>query len=436
MVKETAMNGNRRDFLKQTTLAGAGFWVAGTAAARPSRAPSDKLNIAAIGVGGRGAHNLGQLAGENIVALVDVDERSLAPAVKKFPRARTYHDFRRLFDDSKTFDAVVVSTTEHTHAFATLPALKLGKHVYCEKPLAHCVHEARLVAREAARHKVATQMGTQMHATDNYRRVVELVQAGAVGPIREVHVWVARGWGGGSRPKETPPVPAYLHWDLWLGPAPARPYHPAYVPGPKWYKYWDFGGGVLPDLGSHWNDLPFWALQLRHPSTIEASGPPVSPETAPPWLIVRYEFPARGKMPGVKLTWYQGGKRPDLVRDRRVPAWGDGVLFVGERGLLLANYARHLLLPEEKFADYKRPAPAIPRSPGHHAEWVIACKTGKPTTCPFSYSGPLTESNLLGNVAYRVGRKLEWDAEDLRARGCPEAERFLRKTYRKGWSLG
>jgi hypothetical protein len=278
-------------------------------------------------------------------------------------------------------------------------------------------------------------MGTQIHATDNYRRVVELVQADAVGPVREVHVWVERGWGGGTRPTAVPPVPAYLHWDLWLGPAPARPYHSDYVPGPKWYKWWDFGGGVLPDLGSHWNDLPFWALNLTHPSTIEAEGPPISPETAPPWLIVRYDFPARGKLPGVKLTWYQGGKRPERGRDGRVPAWGNGVLFVGAHGMLLADYGRHVLLPEAKFADYKRPVPTIPRSPGHHAEWLIACKTGKPTTCPFRYSGPLTEANLLGNVAYRVGKKLEWDAVNLRAKGCPEAERFLRKTYRKGWSL-
>jgi predicted dehydrogenase len=427
---------SRRDFLGHAAAAGVGFWVAGAGPAAAGRSPAEKLNIAVIGAGGRGAANLVAVAGENVVALVDVDDNNLARAAAKFPKARTYHDFRRLFDGCKDVDAVVVSTTEHTHAFATLPALQLGKHVYCEKPLAHCVWETRRVIEEARRHKkLATQMGTQVHATDNYRRVVELVQSGAIGPVRECHVWVARDWGGGGRPKGAPPVPKHLHWDLWLGPAPGRPYHPAYVPGPKWYKYWDFGGGVLPDLGSHWNDLPFWALKLRHPTIVQAEGPPVSPETAPPWLIVRWDFPARESLPAVRLTWYHGGKRPELVGAKKIPARGDGVLFVGERGLILADYARHLLLPEDKFADFKRPAPSIPKSLGHHGEWINACKTGKPTTCNFDYSGTLTESNLLGNVAYRVGMRLEWDPVHLRAKNSRAADRYLRKEYRRGWAL-
>jgi hypothetical protein len=207
------------------------------------------------------------------------------------------------------------------------------------------------------------------------------------------------------------------------------------VPGPKWYKYWDFGGGVLPDLGSHYNDLPFWALRLRQPLIIEAEGPPVSKETAPAWMIVRWQFPAREKRPAVKMTWYHGGKKPELVANKKVPDWGSAILFVGKRGMLLANYARYLLLPEKDFADYKKPAPSIPKSIGHHAEWLVACKSGKPTTCPFSYSGPLTESNLLGIVAYRTGKKIDWDAQKMQARKCPEADRYLRKTYRKGWTL-
>jgi predicted dehydrogenase len=427
---------HRRDFLKQTALAGVGFWAAGgLRAAAAARSPNDKLNLALIGVGGRGWANLNSVKSENIVALADVDDNNLARAAAACPAARTYHDFRKLLDAARDVDAVVVSTTEHTHAFAALPAIRLGKHVYCEKPLAHCVHEARTVAEAAAKHKVVTQMGTQIHATDNYRRVVELIQTKAIGPVRECHVWVARDWGGGDRPTETPPVPAHLHWDLWLGPAPGRPYHPAYVPGPKWYKYWDFGGGVLPDLGSHWNDLPFWALKLRHPTTVEAEGPPVHPETAPPWLIVRWQFPERDGLPPVRLTWYQGGKQPNLVAEEKVPAWKDGVLFVGERGMLLANYSRHMLLPEPAFAGFKRPEPFLPTSLGHHAEWLAACKTGGPTTCPFDYSGALTESNLLGNVAYRVGRKLEWDPVNLKAPNCPAAEHYLRKEYRKGWVL-
>jgi predicted dehydrogenase len=427
---------DRRDFLKCAALGSVGFWVAGYNRPVQSRSANEKLNIGIIGAGGRGAANTASVASENIVALCDVDERNLGKAGTRYPKARKYHDFRKLLDESKDLDAVVVSTTEHTHAFATLPAIQLGKHVYCEKPLAHSVWETRVVAEAAARHKVATQMGTQIHASDNYRRVVELVQAGAVGPIRECHVWVARDWGGGDRPPETPPVPAYLHWDLWLGPAPERPYNPVYVPGPKWYKWWDFGGGVLPDLGSHWNDLPFWALKLRRPLTIEAEGPPVHPETAPPWLIVHWEFPARGDLPPVKLTWYQGGKRPSLISEGKGPTWGDGVLFVGERGLILADYRRHLLLPEAEFAGYKRPDRTIPRSIGHHAEWIAACKTGSPTTCHFDYASALTESNLLGNVAYRVGKKLEWDAQALRAKNCSEADRYIHPEFRKGWSLG
>jgi len=278
-------------------------------------------------------------------------------------------------------------------------------------------------------------MGTQIHATENYRRVVELVQAGAVGPIREVHVWVERNWGGGDRPREVHTPPKGLHWDLWVGPAPERPFHNDYVPGPKWYKYWDFGGGTLPDLGSHFNDLPFWALGLRQPVTIEAEGPLVSPEVAPGSMIVRWDFPAVDKRPAVKMTWYQGTYKPALVREKKIPAWGSGILFIGDRGMLLADYGRNVLLPEKDFADYKRPAPAIPRSIGHHAEWIMACKTGKPTMCPFGYSGVLTEANLLGIVAYRLGKKIEWDASEMRARKCPEADRLLRKTYRKGWSL-
>jgi hypothetical protein len=230
-------------------------------------------------------------------------------------------------------------------------------------------------------------------------------------------------------------VPPHLHWDLWLGPAPERPYHPDYFPGPKWYKYWDFGSGTMSDLGSHWIDLPFWALKLRHPLTIEAAGPPANPETAPASMSASYEYPARGDMPPVKLTWYQGTMKPRQHSEGKIPAWGDGVLFVGSKGMLLADYGKHVLLPEADFKDFKRPDPFIPKSLGHHAEWINACKTGKPTTCNFDYSGALTEANHLGNVAYRVGQKLKWDAVNLKARNCPEADRLIRKQYRKGWAL-
>lgn len=427
----------RREFVQQSALAATGIWRGSEAVAAAGRSANEKLNIAFIGVGGRGGANLAEIAklGDNVVALCDVDEHNLGRAAEQFPRARKYHDFRKLYDEFKGIDAIVVSTCEHTHSFATLPALQLGRPVYCEKPLCHTIGETRVVREAAARAKVATQMGTQLHASENYRRVVELVQAGAVGAIQECHVWVSRDWGGGDRPQGTVEVPKHLHWDLWLGPAPVRPFHTDYYPGPKWYKYWDFGNGTMPDLGSHWNDLPFWALKLGQPKSVEAEGPPPHPDTAPTWMIVRYEFPARGELPPVKLTWYQGGKRPSLVGEGRVPAWRDGILFVGARGMLLADYSKYKLLPEDQFTGFTSPQPTIPKSLGHHAEWLHACKTGKPTLCPFSYSGVLTESNLLGIVAYRTGKRIEWDPQTMKATNCPEADRFIHKEFRKGWVL-
>lgn len=426
---------NRRDFLKQSTIVAAGYWLAESAASAVQRSPNEKLNIAMIGAGGRGAANMQGVASENIVALCDIDDNYLGKAASRHPKARTYNDFRKLFDESRDIDAVVVSTTEHTHAFATMRALQLNKHVYCEKPLCHTIWETRVITEAARKTQVATQMGTQIHASDNYRRVVELVQAGAVGAVRECHVWVGRDWGGGERPKETHPVPKHLHWDLWLGAAPERPYHPTYFPGPNWYKWWDFGNGTMSDLGAHWIDLPFWALKLRYPLAAEAEGPPAHPETAPPWLICRWEYPERESLPPVKLTWYHGGKKPPQVAEGKIPAWGNGVLFVGDKGMLLSDYGKHVLLPEKEFAEYKRPAPSIPKSLGHYQEWIVACKTGKPTTCHFDYSGALVESNLVGILAYRLGRRIEWDPVALKAKGCAEADRLIRKEYRKGWSL-
>ena len=427
----------RRQFLLSSAMAAGAAAFAGSALARPHRiSPSDKLNLAIIGAGGRGAANLSEVKSENIVALCDVNEENLNAAAAKHPQARKYTDFRKLYDESKDIDAVVVSTTEHTHAFAVLPALKLGKHVYCEKPLAHTVWQARILAEAAARAKVATQMGTQIHATDNYRRVVELVQTGAIGPVREVHVWVSRAWGDGDRPADSQPTPAHLHWDLWLGPAPERPFHPSYISGqPRWYKYWDFAGGTLTDLGSHWNDLAFWALKLRHPHTIEAYGPPLNPETAPASYHITWEHGARGQLPPVRHTWYQGADKPALHTEKRIPQWDNGVLFVGDNGMLLADYQKYKLLPEEKFAGFKAPEPFIPASIGHWKEWIVACKTGQPTTCNFDYAGVLTEANQLGNVAYRTGKKIEWDPVKLKAKNCPEAAPYVIGQYRKGWKL-
>jgi predicted dehydrogenase len=438
----------RRQFARAVAASAVGTLAA--PAILHGRNLNEKLNIAVIGAGGRGAANLRGITSENIVALCDVFEPAIDKAAVNHPKARRARDYRRLYDHANEFDAVVVSTTEHTHAFATLPALQLGKHVYCEKPLTHNIGEARLIRETAGRTKLATQMGTQIHASDNYRRVVELIQTGAVGPVSEVHVWVSRAWGWQSeeaaarnkdivsvreRPQSSSPVPAGLDWDLWLGPAPARAFNEVYVPGPQWYRWWDFGNGTMSDLGSHWNDLPFWALKLQTPRSAEAFGPPPHPEIAPASMHVTYEYDARGDMPAVRLTWYQGEDKPAPWQEGSIPKWANGVLFVGAKGMLLADYGKHVLLPEKDFRDFHRPEPFIPKSLGHYAEWIQACKTGSPTTCNFEYAGWLTEANHLGNVAYRVGKKLEWDAAKLYARNSPEAEPYIHREYRKGWAL-
>jgi len=322
--------------------------------------------------------------------------------------------------------------------------------VYCEKPLTYNIYEARVIRAAAAEAKVATQMGTQIHSSENYRQVIEVLRTGVIGPVQEAHVWVPRAWGLQSpqdaklhgdivdvqdRPTQSDPVPAGLKWDLWLGPAPARPFNSVYVPGPKWYRWWDFGNGTMSDLGSHWNDLPFWALELDAPLTIEAQGPPPNPEIAPASMQVTYEYGQRGDRPPVKLTWYQGVNRPEKWTKGEIPKWDAGILFVGEKGMLLADYAKWMLLPENEFKDFKRPEPSLPRSIGHHAEWIRACKTGEPTGSHFEYAARLTEANHLGNVAYRVGRKIEWDAQKMAAKNAPEAAPFIRREYRTGWKL-
>lgn len=445
-----AVTMNRRQFVAG---AAAGASLLGFPAILRAKGANEKLNIAMIGVGGRGGHNLQQVAGENIVAICDVNENTLGRVAESHPHAKKFVDFRKLYDGlaDNEFDAVVVSTTEHTHAFATLPALRRKKHVYCEKPLTRDVRECRIVTEAAKAAGVATQMGTQVHASANFRRVVELIQAGAIGPVRECHVWVSRAWGRQSeaeakefkdivwvmdRPKEEMSVPSGLNWDLWLGPAPARPFHEVYFPGPKWYRWWDFANGTMSDLGSHFNDLPFWALKLDAPLAVSAAGPPPHAEIAPASMSATYEYGARGDMPPVKLTWHQGTMKPDLWTEKKIPQFGNGMLFIGDKGMLLSDYGKHVLLPEEQFKDYKRPDPTIPDSIGHHAEWIHACKTGAPTTCHFGYSGPLTEANHLGGVAYRAGQRIEWDAKNMTIKNASAAEQYLGREYRKGWTLG
>ncbi len=378
----------RRGFLRRSAAFGAATLA--VPALVQARSPNRKLNVAVIGPAGRGEAQL-EAAGsmENVVAICDVDERNLAAAAKKYPKAKTYVDFRKMLAETeKLVDAVMVSTPDHTHAPAAAMAMRLGKHCYCEKPLAHTVYEARVLAQLAKEKKLVTQMGTQIHAEDNYRRTVELVQEGVIGPVTEVRVWCKVKYGGLKRPAETPAVPANLHWDLWLGPAPARPYHPCYVPF-HWRNWWDFGTGGLGDFGCHLMDLAFWALKLRRPTTIAAAGPPVDADSSSHGLTVRYEYAARGELPPVKLTWYDGDKAadPGLPPGCNIPAGNMGVLFIGKEGMLRADYGSRTLYPEKKFQGFKPPQPTIPNSIGHHQEFFEACKTGGPTTCNFHYAG-------------------------------------------------
>ncbi|MEY2429634.1 MAG: hypothetical protein QOJ40_2519 [Verrucomicrobiota bacterium] len=427
----------RRKFIQQTGLGAAGFFLGVTAARARKISANEKINIGMIGVAHQAHYDLTNVASENIVALCDVDDSFLAGAAKKYPGAKTYADFRRLLDQ-KDIDAVVIATPDHTHAVATVAALKSGRHVYCEKPLTHTISECRIVMETTRKMKLVTQIGTQIHAGTNYRRVVELVQSGTIGSISEVHVWVNATYGGKERPADTPPVPPQLHYDLWLGPAAERPYSPEYLPI-SWRHWWAFGGGALADFGCHYMDLPHWALGLRAPLSAEVvEGPPVHPESTPPWLIVRYEYPARESKPPVRLTWYHGGKHPQppVLSAELGEKWkGGGVLFMGNKGMLLSDYNNHVLLPEKDFAEFVPLKPFIPDSIGHHAEWIHACKTGGPTTCNFAYSGALTEAVLLGNVAFRAGKKIEWDSKNLRAKNCPEAAQFVQHHYRAGWKL-
>lgn len=434
----------RRAFLARIAGTAALLALPAPAAPPPRRrpAPGDKLRLGIVGVGGRGGENLKAVSAEHIAALCDVDDARLAQAAQAHPGAALFADWRRMLDRGG-LDGVVVSTPDHTHAVIIAAALDLRLPVYAEKPLTHTVSEARHLLKKVARAGVPTQTGNQIHSGTNYRRVVELVQSGAIGGVREVHHWVGGGWE--PRPWPAPePVPAGLDYDLWVGPAEWRDHSKEWVPY-HWRRWWHWGGGTLADFCCHHMDLGVWALELGQPTRIEAEGPPPDPHCAPPWMVVRYEFPARtaaapaarrgAALPPVKMTWHHGGRRPELLQELGHPDWGAGTLFVGERGFLLADYGRHLLLPEGRFKDFARPAPFIPDSPGHHAEWLRACKgEGRPHS-PFEYGLRLTELGLLGNAALRAGCALEWDGRAGRVKNRPAAEAFLQHRYRPGWRL-
>ncbi len=443
---------NRRRFLKTSLAASALAATGRLAAGQPADPARDKLNLAIIGAGGRGAANTKGVAGENIYALCDVSQAVIDQVKPQFPAAVTFTDWRKVVELPQ-IDGVVVSTADHHHALVSLAAMRAGKHVYCEKPLAHTVHEARLMQDEYIQRRgaIATQMGTQIHATDNYRRVVELVQGGAIGPVREAHVWCGRTIQPvNPAVLEPQPTPDAFDWDVWLGPAADRPYNEQFYKGGNlnWNRRWEFGNGVLGDMGSHLIDLAFWALNLHRPLSVQSQGPPPDSVACPPWQVITWMHPPRqgnaALQSDVELVWYHGPEgmkrrvdrlQPQLGNDTNLADWFIGVAFVGPKGLLVADYQKHLLSPSAEFEDYQRPPQSIPPSLGHYQEWIQACKNGGETLCNFDYSGALIEHNLLGNVAHRVGKKLDWDPENLQATNAPEASVYLTKEYRDGWAV-
>ncbi|MAZ12722.1 MAG: oxidoreductase [Verrucomicrobiales bacterium] len=420
---------SRRHFIKQTT-----FTILTAGSAR-SYAANEKLNIGIIGVFNRGKANLDGVKNENITALCDVDSNFLSTQSRNFPKANQYADFRRMID-SENLDALVVSSPDHTHAVATSFGLNNGLHTYCEKPLTHTISECRTITNLAREKNLVTQMGTQIHAGENYRRVVELLNSNAIGKVNEVHVWVASTFGGQPRTKGSYDAPNNLNYNLWLGPQKKyTPYHPTHHPF-HWRQWWDFAGGTLADIGCHYIDLSHWALNLRHPSKIKViDGPKPDNEYTPQSLVVDFHYKEIGKQPKTKLRWYHGKSRPPHFSEGILPNWGNGCLFIGNKGMLLADYNKHLLLPEKDFKDFQKPEPIIPKSIGHHQEWIEAIKTGSETTCNFDYSGPLTEVVLLGNIAHRTNTPIVWDHKKMKATGQSQADEFINHQYSKGWEL-
>lgn len=444
---------NRRGFLKTTAAAGFGFWLGGSTVQTGRSGPNERINIAIIGAGGRGAANLSAVRNENIVALCDPDENQARDAFNRYPNAQRFADYRQMLERLRNqIDAVVVSTPDHNHAPASIMAMRMGKHVYCEKPLTHSVYEARQMKLVAREKRVVTQMGNQGTASDGLREGVEVIQAGAIGPVREVHVWTNRPiwpqsniWQQlnrepGPLPQEN--VPQTLSWDVWLGPAPSRPYNHHYLPF-NWRGWWDYGTGAIGDMACHTMNLPFMALRLEAPTAVSAriDDRPNNRnnQTPPVGCVVTYEFPARGDMPALTMKWYERNLPPRELFHGRQPS-GSGCLIVGERGTLYSSSdygGSYQLLPEDRFRDFQRPERRLPRVGGnHHGEWLNAIRgTGTPMSNFPDYASKLTETALLGNIAIRIGgARFEWNAEELRA-STDEANRFVRREYREGWRL-
>ncbi len=430
---------SRRDFIGAAAAAAAFTFVPRQVLGRIGQdSANNKLNIACIGVGGMGANDVRQVSSENIVALCDVDWKHASETFKLFPSAKRYRNFREMLEkEDKNIDAVVVSTPDNTHAVAAMMAIKMNKHVYCQKPLAHDIYEVLQLTEAARKQNVMTQMGIQVHAEETVKLVVEIIKSGMIGKVRKVDIWSGKNWGGGVRPVQSEPVPETLNWDLWLGPAPFRPYNSAYLPT-NWRRWWDFGTGTLGDMGCHIIDPVFWALDLVYPISVEAQPAEFNNETYPEATRVRWEFPARGELPPVTITWYDGVNRPFLPKElepgRKLP--DQGGLYYGEKGIILAPHmGGPRLIPELKMKGFKAPEPFLPRGIDHYQEWIRACKGGPKPSANFDYSGPLTETILLGNVATLVGEKLYWDGPNFKITNVPDAEKYLKREYREGWTL-
>ncbi|MEM9586356.1 MAG: Gfo/Idh/MocA family oxidoreductase [Planctomycetota bacterium] len=394
--------------------------------------PNEKLNVACIGVGGRGSANVKGVKSQNIIAMVDVDEQRAGKSFEAYPKAKRYVDYRKMLDElSGELDAVVISTPDHTHFHPAYAAMQLGLHVYLEKPLAHNVWETRTLTDYAKQNGIATQLGSQRHAIPNMHRVVELIQSGAIGTVRQAFSWVGGSRGMPSIPTDTPKPPATLDYDLWLGPAKPRPYHPSFCPY-GWRFWWDFGTGETGNWGCHILDIPFWALGLRYPTRVDASGPEPDPQRTPKAMHCTYQFPTSNQNVPIELHWSHG--IPEVVTKRRLPTKGNNTLFIGDQGMLLCGFGQHQLLPAKTFEGFQRPKPSIPDSPGFHNEWIQACKGGTAATCDFDYTGPLAEAVLLGNLAYRAGG-FDWDWQSLTTGNNSDAQALVQEAYRPGWEI-
>jgi predicted dehydrogenase len=441
---------SRRKFMGAGATAACGFSilsrsVLGAPGVTP---PSGRLNVGFIGIAGQGSgliKTIGSFSNVTLAALCDVDAEYAARVIKAHPDRRLYKDYRVMLEKEKGLDAVVIATPDHWHAPIAIAAMKLGKHVYVEKPMAHTIKEARLMGQVAADMKVVTQMGNQGHAGEGIRLTKEWLDAGAVGTVKEVHVWSDRPgkfWNtqGRRRPADKPPVPPTLDWDLWQGPAPEQAYHPDYVPK-KWRGFFDYGCGALGDMMVHNADPAWYALDLGAPDAVEAVTSETNPDSFPLWSIVTWHFGAKGRRGPVKLVWYDGGKLPPLPPglepDRKLD--DNGIYFVGDKGVMLCGgwSGTPRLVPESAMKSFVRPEKTIPRSSGHHEEWVAACIAGKPEDAKagFWYSAPFTEALLAGVLPIRLGQRIEWDAAAMRVKNAPEADELIRKRYRKGFGL-